>query len=83
MRTAILFLTLALTALVCSAQKRLVLIDQDASGPGGSDQMAIMSLLEAPQVKVLGITIVTGDSWRAPSRSSSRGARTTASARGS
>jgi inosine-uridine nucleoside N-ribohydrolase len=64
MRTAILFLTLALTALVCSAQKRLVLIDQDASGPGGSDQMAIMSLLEAPQVKVLGITIVTGDSWR-------------------
>src|ERR1017187_4615674 len=64
MRTATFFLTLALTALVCSAQKRLVLIDQDASGPGGSDQMAIMSLLEAPQVKVLGITIVTGDAWR-------------------
>src|ERR1019366_3857436 len=64
MRTATLFLTLALTAVVCSAQKRLVLIDQDASGPGGSDQMAIMSLLEAPQVKVLGITIVTGDAWR-------------------
>src|ERR1017187_5865292 len=64
MRTATLFLTLTLTALVCSAQKRLVLIDQDASGPGGSDQMAIMSLLEAPQVKVLGITIVTGDAWR-------------------
>ena len=68
MRTATLFLLLALGALVsplvCSAQKRLVLIDQDASGPGGSDQMAIMSLLEAPQVKVLGITIVTGDAWR-------------------
>jgi len=64
MRTATLFLVLALAALMPQAQKRLVLIDQDASGPGGSDQMAIMSLLEAPQVKVLGITIVTGDAWR-------------------
>jgi inosine-uridine nucleoside N-ribohydrolase len=64
MRTATLFGVLALSALVCSAQKRLVLIDQDASGPGGSDQMAMMSLLESPQVKVLGITIVTGDAWR-------------------
>jgi len=26
--------------------------------------MAMMSLLESPQVKVLGITIVTGDAWR-------------------
>lgn len=49
---------------VFGAQKRLVLIDQDGSGPGGSDQMAIMALLEAPQVQVLGITIVTGDAWR-------------------
>jgi inosine-uridine nucleoside N-ribohydrolase len=64
MRTATLYLALALTALASSAQKRLVIIDQDASGPGGSDQMAIMALLEAPQVKVLGITIVTGDAWR-------------------
>jgi inosine-uridine nucleoside N-ribohydrolase len=55
---------LALAALACSAQKRLVLIDQDASGPGGSDQMAMMALLESPQVKVLGITVVTGDAWR-------------------
>jgi inosine-uridine nucleoside N-ribohydrolase len=68
MRTAILCVALALTTLVSplasQAQKRLVLIDQDASGPGGSDQMAIMALLQAPQVKVLGITIVTGDAWR-------------------
>jgi purine nucleosidase len=47
-----------------SAQKRLVLIDQDGSGPGGSNQMAMLALLEAPQVEVLGITIVTGDAWR-------------------
>ncbi len=64
MRTASLLLVLALSALVSSAQKRLVLIDQDASGPGGSDQMAMMSLLQSPQVQVLGITIVTGDAWR-------------------
>ena len=64
MRTASLLLVLALSALVSLAQKRLVLIDQDASGPGGSDQMAMMSLLQSPQVQVLGITIVTGDAWR-------------------
>lgn len=42
----------------------MVLIDQDGSGPGGSDQMAMLALLESPQVKVLGITMVTGDAWR-------------------
>src|ERR1700690_970817 len=46
------------------AQKRLVLIDQDGSGPGGSNQMGIMALLQAPQAEVLGITIVTGNAWR-------------------
>lgn len=64
MRTAILFVVLALTGLVSSAQKRLVLIDQDGSGPGGSNQMAMLALLESPQTKVLGITMVTGDAWR-------------------
>ena len=49
---------------VCPAQKRLVLIDQDGSGPGGSNQMAMLSLLQAPQVEVLGITMVTGNAWR-------------------
>jgi len=50
--------------LCAAAQKRLVLIDQDGSGPGGSNQMSIMSLLQSPQVDVLGITIVTGNAWR-------------------
>jgi inosine-uridine nucleoside N-ribohydrolase len=58
-------LLLLATALTSSAQQpRLVLIDQDGSGPGGSNQMAILSLLQAPNVKVLGITMVTGDAWR-------------------
>jgi len=45
-------------------QKRLVLIDQDGSGPGGSNQMSMMVLLQAPNVEVLGITMVTGNAWR-------------------
>jgi inosine-uridine nucleoside N-ribohydrolase len=49
---------------MCSAQKRMVLIDQDGAGPGGSDQMSMLALLQAPDVQVLGITIVTGDAWR-------------------
>jgi len=51
-------------ALPACAQKRMVLIDQDGSGPGGSNQMAMMVLLQSPQVEVLGITMVTGDAWR-------------------
>src|SRR6202166_3118577 len=46
------------------AQKRLVLIDQDGSGPGGSNQMAMMVLLQSPQVEVLGVAMVTGNAWR-------------------
>jgi len=55
---------LALAASLACAQKRLVLIDQDGSGPGGSNQMAILALLQSPQVEVLGITMVTGNAWR-------------------
>jgi inosine-uridine nucleoside N-ribohydrolase len=58
------FLLFALVVSVCPAQKRLVLIDQDGAGPGGSDQMAMLALLQAPEVEVLGITMVTGDAWR-------------------
>ena len=57
-------LLLAVCAAMSPAQRRLVLIDQDGSGPGGSNQMAILALLQAPDVKVLGITMVTGNAWR-------------------
>jgi purine nucleosidase len=64
------FLILLLTAASAAAlppgtaQKRMVLIDQDGSGPGGSNQMSMMVLLQAPNVDVLGITMVTGNAWR-------------------
>jgi inosine-uridine nucleoside N-ribohydrolase len=64
MKTKILLLLLVLTATLCPAQKRLVVIDEDGAGPGGTDQMAMLALLQSPQVQVLGITMVTGDSWR-------------------
>ncbi len=46
------------------AQKRMVIVDQDGSGPGGSNQMAMMVLLLSPNVDVLGLTMVTGNAWR-------------------
>ncbi|SRR5579871_294408 len=51
---------------LASAQppKRFVIVDQDAAGPSGSDQLSMLALLQSPQVDVLGITIVTGDVWR-------------------
>jgi inosine-uridine nucleoside N-ribohydrolase len=61
-------LPLILVALAAStsalAQRRLVIIDQDTSGPGGSNIMSMMALLQSPQVEVLGITVVTGNAWR-------------------
>ncbi len=45
------------------APKRLVLIDQDGSGPAGSNQMAMMVLLQSPETQVLGITMVSGNAW--------------------
>src|ERR1700742_4155528 len=47
-----------------SAQKKLVLIDQDGAGPADTNQMSMLALLQSPQTEVLGITIVTGDAWR-------------------
>jgi purine nucleosidase len=46
-----------------SGPPRLVLIDQDGSGPGGSNQMAMMVLLQSPEAQVLGITMVSGNAW--------------------
>ena len=40
----------------CWAQpsaKRKVIIDQDAAGPAGSDQQAILLLIQSPQTEVL------------------------------
>src|SRR3989440_6111326 len=46
-----------------SQDKRKIIIDQDAAGPAGTDQQAILLLIQSPQTEVLGITVVTGDQW--------------------
>jgi len=44
-------------------EKRKIIIDQDAAGPGGTDQQSILLLVQSPQTDVLGVTVVTGDAW--------------------
>ncbi len=63
---AVLGLALACCAAVSAAAdaRRKVIIDQDAFGPAGSNLQAILMLLQAKDVEVLGITIPTGDGWR-------------------
>jgi inosine-uridine nucleoside N-ribohydrolase len=51
------------SVLSVAQSKRKIIIDQDAAGPGGSDQQAILLLIQSPQTEVLGITVVTGDGW--------------------
>ncbi len=50
--------------LALAQQQRKVIIDQDGSGPGGSNMQTIALLIQSPQVEVLGITVVSGNQWR-------------------
>ena len=54
---------LLLSALASGQEKRKLIIDQDAAGPGGTDQQSMLLLIQSPQIEVLGITVVTGDQW--------------------
>jgi inosine-uridine nucleoside N-ribohydrolase len=59
-----LFATVLLISLASSGEeKRKIIIDQDAAGPGGTDQQSMLLLIQSPQTEVLGITVVTGDQW--------------------
>lgn len=62
--TAVCLGALLLASAVFGQGKRYVVIDEDAAGPGGTDMMSILVLLQSPNVEVLGITVVTGDAWR-------------------
>jgi inosine-uridine nucleoside N-ribohydrolase len=45
-------------------QRRKIIINQDGSGPGGSNMQTIALLVQSPKVEVLGITVVSGNQWR-------------------
>jgi len=54
-----------LTAAIGFAQpRRKVIINEDCSGPGGSNIQTLLLMIQSPQVEVLGITVVSGDQWR-------------------
>ncbi len=56
---------LALMTCLASAQpRRKVIINEDCSGPGGSNLQTLLVMIQSPQVEVLGITVVSGDQWR-------------------
>ena len=63
----LIFLTTIVLIFTCFAgvaqEKRKIIIDQDAAGPGGTDQQSMLLLIQSPQTDVLGITVVTGDQW--------------------
>src|SRR5580692_2227803 len=52
-----------LLATALAAQKIKVIVDQDARGPGTSDQQALLVFLQSDRFDVLGITTVSGDQW--------------------
>lgn len=52
------------TSLVAAPARRKVIINEDMSGPGGSNLQTLLLLVQSPEVEVLGITLVTGDQWR-------------------
>jgi purine nucleosidase len=45
------------------APRRKVIYDQDNSGPFGTDMLATLMMLQADNIDLRGITLVTGDAW--------------------
>jgi purine nucleosidase len=62
-RIWVLAAVLAFSVAASGQGKRKIIIDQDAAGPGGTDQQSILMLIQSQQTEVLGITVVTGDAW--------------------
>ena len=58
------FFLLIANSLGYAQHRRKVVINQDCSGPGGSNLQTLLTLIQSPQVEVLGITVVTGNQWR-------------------
>ena len=57
-------LLVALSSGAWAEQRRKVIINEDCSGPGGSNMQTLLVMIQSPLVEVLGITVVSGDQWR-------------------
>jgi purine nucleosidase len=51
-------------SLAWSQPRRKIIINEDCSGPGGSNMQTLALLIQSSQVEVLGITVASGDQWR-------------------
>jgi len=61
--TAVALVAALLMPALGAAQSRKIIVDQDARGPASTDMQSILLFLQAPDIEVLGITIVSGDQW--------------------
>src|SRR5215471_11219195 len=59
---AAIFLLLCLSSTLAAARRK-VIINEDCSGPGGSNMQTLVTMIQSPEVEVLGITVVSGDQW--------------------
>jgi len=63
-KTAFVLGLLVLASSAFAQPRRKVIINEDCSGPGGSNIQTLLLMIQSPQVEVLGITVVSGDQWR-------------------
>jgi inosine-uridine nucleoside N-ribohydrolase len=63
-RAAAIALVLLASSISLAQTRRKIIINEDCSGPGGSNMQTLLLLIQSPQVEVLGITVVSGNQWR-------------------
>src|SRR5437868_7450113 len=60
----VLAVLLPVTLIASAQQRRKVIVNEDFSGPGGSNLQTLLVMIQSPEVEVLGATVVSGDQWR-------------------
>jgi purine nucleosidase len=63
-KLCVLAVLLPVSLIASAQQRRKVIVNEDFSGPGGSNMQTLLVLVQSPQVEVLGATVVSGDAWR-------------------
>ncbi len=61
---ALLFFPLLLTSFARAQPRRKIIINEDCSGPGGSNMQTVALLVQSAETEVLGVTVASGDQWR-------------------
>lgn len=63
-RFRLIFTLLFLEAVAFAQPRRKIIINEDCSGPGGSNMQTVALLVQSPETEVLGVTVASGDQWR-------------------